>query len=173
MVCKLWTSDRRESAGRSTPQFANCEPNGLAGRSPCGDDWGTAEEMTCPSACSRSAAVSFPPLIRRLVHRSLGEGGSHRRRRIARCCFCIARHSLRSACSLPYGSRTPARGGYASLLVFTSPMTSPLALLWQGVCVNGGRRLGEIRLYVKIVVWIPSATLQNHPQHHGAILLGL
>ena len=25
----------------------------------------------------------------------------------------LARHSLRSACSLPYGSRTPARGGYA------------------------------------------------------------
>ena len=24
-----------------------------------------------------------------------------------------ARHSLRSACSLPYGSRTPAMGGYA------------------------------------------------------------
>ena len=25
----------------------------------------------------------------------------------------LARHSLRSACSLPQGSRTPARGGYA------------------------------------------------------------
>ena len=25
----------------------------------------------------------------------------------------LARHSLRSACSLPDGSRTPARGGYA------------------------------------------------------------
>ena len=25
----------------------------------------------------------------------------------------LARHSLRSACSLPHGSRTPARGGYA------------------------------------------------------------
>ena len=25
----------------------------------------------------------------------------------------LARHSLRSACSLPYGLRTPARGGYA------------------------------------------------------------
>ena len=25
----------------------------------------------------------------------------------------LARHSLRSACSLPYGSRTPARGGYS------------------------------------------------------------
>ncbi len=33
----------------------------------------------------------------------------------ARCCFCIA----------------------ASLLVFTSPMTSPLALLCQSCCVNG------------------------------------
>ena len=54
----------------------------------------------------------------------------------ARCCFCIARHSLRSACSLPYGSRTPARGGYASLLVFTSPLTSPLALLNHYYCVN-------------------------------------
>ena len=27
----------------------------------------------------------------------------------------ISRHSLRSACSLPHGSRTPARGGYAPL----------------------------------------------------------
>ena len=42
----------------------------------------------------------------------------------------------RSACSLPYGSRTPARGGYASLLVFTSPMTSPLAFLRHCYCVN-------------------------------------
>ena len=25
----------------------------------------------------------------------------------------LARHSLRSACSRPYGLRTPARGGYA------------------------------------------------------------
>ena len=29
---------------------------------------------------------------------------------------------LRSACSLPYWSRPPVRGGYASLLVLTSPM---------------------------------------------------
>ena len=35
------------------------------------------------------------------------------------------RHSQRSACRLPHGSSAPARGGYASLLVFTSPMASP------------------------------------------------
>ena len=29
--------------------------------------------------------------------------------------LCASRHSLRSACSLPHGSRTPSRGGYASL----------------------------------------------------------
>ena len=29
--------------------------------------------------------------------------------------LCVSRHSLRSACSLPQGSRTPSRGGYASL----------------------------------------------------------
>ena len=29
--------------------------------------------------------------------------------------LCASRHSLRSACSLPNGSRTPSRGGYASL----------------------------------------------------------
>ena len=29
-------------------------------------------------------------------------------------CVLTPRHSLRSACSLPYGSRTPARGGYDS-----------------------------------------------------------
>ena len=33
------------------------------------------------------------------------------------------RHSLRSACSLPHGSRTPARGGYgntSTLAIFTA-----------------------------------------------------
>ena len=40
----------------------------------------------------------------------------------ARCCFCIA----------------------ASLLVFTSPMTSPLALLHQSYCVNGGPPLSGV-----------------------------
>ena len=29
--------------------------------------------------------------------------------------LCASRHSLRSACSLPHGSRAPARGGYVSL----------------------------------------------------------
>ena len=36
---------------------------------------------------------------------------------------------LRSACSLPYWSRTPARGGYASRLVFTSPIRFPFRRL--------------------------------------------
>ena len=38
------------------------------------------------------------------------------------------RHSLRSACSLPHGSRTPARGGYGNIprprpkpVLYTSP----------------------------------------------------
>ena len=50
----------------------------------------------------------------------------------ARCCFCIARHSQRSACRLPHGSSAPARGGYFSLLVFTSPMTSA----YDCYCIN-------------------------------------
>ena len=58
------------------------------------------------------SAPAFSPLIRR----SLGEGGL----RAAACASLGTR--LRSACSLPYWSRTPARGGYASLLVLTSPM---------------------------------------------------
>ena len=42
----------------------------------------------------------------------------------ARLCPLLLLH--RSACSLPYRSRTPARGGYSSLLVFTSPTVFPL-----------------------------------------------
>ena len=42
----------------------------------------------------------------------------------ARLCPLLLLH--RSACSLPDRSRTPARGGYSSLLVFTSPTVFPL-----------------------------------------------
>jgi len=85
----------------------------------------------------------------------------------ARCCFCIARHSLRSACSLPYRSRTPARGGYANLLVFTSPMApSFLPTLYQIPLFPHSRAPRQVRTQQGVR---RSATDCN-PRFHGSYI---
>ena len=55
----------------------------------------------------------------------------------ARCCFCIA----------------------ASLLVFTSPMTSPLALLCHSDCVNGA----------EVPVNVRSSSVIEHMAHTSSL----
>ena len=68
----------------------------------------------------RSNLQTFKPT--RCRNLSAAERRSARRQRFVaragrRRLLCLSRHSLRSAWSLPHGSRPPARGGYASLLL--------------------------------------------------------